>query len=229
MHPLIQSLHGGLIVSCQAPLGSPLHEPEVIAALGAAAVLRGAVGLRIDTPAHIQAVVRRRVPVPIIGLWKQASPKSEVYITPQFAQAAALGAAGAQIIALDGTSRPRPGGESLAEIIAQIHGQIGALVMADVDTVDSALASVAAGADLVGTTLYGYTPATQDCQPPGFDLLSTLSRTLPVPVLCEGGVSSPAMACRALELGAHAVVVGTAITGVDAQVQAYCRAMVGES
>ncbi|MGB7273954.1 MAG: hypothetical protein WBC69_11700 [Geitlerinemataceae cyanobacterium] len=39
--------------------------------------------------------------------------------------------------------------------------------------------------------------------------------------MCEGGIASPDMAKKALDLGADAIVVGTAITGIDAQVQAY--------
>ncbi|NER79851.1 MAG: acetylmannosamine-6-phosphate 2-epimerase, partial [Leptolyngbya sp. SIO1D8] len=74
---ILQSLKGGLVVSCQAPITSPLHHPIVIAAMAEAAVMRGAVGVRIDTPDHIQAV-RQRVTVPIIGLWKQLIPQSQV-------------------------------------------------------------------------------------------------------------------------------------------------------
>jgi N-acylglucosamine-6-phosphate 2-epimerase len=218
------SLQGGLIVSCQAPVDSPLHDPAVIAALSLASVKRGAIGVRIDTPTHVQAV-RQYVEVPIIGLWKQQIPGFDVYITPQFQHAKAIAEAGADLIAIDATLRPRPDGETVASLIAQIHSQLQKPVMADVDTLESALAAVDAGADLVGTTLYGYTAQTQQYPPPGFDLLQQLVKTVTVPVICEGGIASPAMAQRAIELGAYAVVVGTAITGIDAQVQTYCAAL----
>ncbi len=97
--------------------------------------------------------------------------------------------------------------------------------MADVDTIESAIASQNAGADLVGTTLYGYTAQTQHLSPPGFDLLSQMVEQLNVPIICEGGIASPSMAQAALKLGAYAVVVGTAITGIDLQVQAYQKAL----
>ena len=42
-----------------------------------------------------------------------------------------------------------------------------------------------------------------------------------IPVICEGGIATPEMAKLAIELGADAVVVGTAITGIDRLVQAY--------
>ncbi len=216
--PLLQ---GGLIVSCQAPIDSPMHEPSVIAAMAQASVNQGAAGVRIDTPAHVKAV-RPLVAAPIIGLWKQVIPGYEVYITPQFYHAAAIAEAGADIIAIDATPRPRPGGETLESLIEQIHSQLGKPVMADVDTLESAIVAANAGADIVGTTLFGYTPKTNHLSPPGFELLTQMVHKLDAFIICEGGIASPAMAHQALKLGADAVVVGTAITGIDLQVKAYC-------
>lgn len=218
------SLQPGLIVSCQAPAGSPMHEPSVIAAMATAAVNQGAIAVRIESPAHVEAV-RSRVSVPIIGLWKQQIPGFEVYITPQFHHAQTIAQAGADLIAIDATLRPRPDGETLERLIARIHTELGMPVMADVDTLEAAIAAEKAGADVVGTTLYGYTEATHDRTPPGFDLLSALVKTLQVPVICEGGVASAQAARQAIDLGAAAVVVGTAITGVDLQVKAYQSAL----
>lgn len=220
----LQSLQGKLVVSCQAPADSPLFEPPIIAAIAEAAVKRGAAGVRIDTPGHIQAV-RQRVQAPIMGLWKQSIPGVEIYITPQFHHAAAIAAAGADMIALDATLRPRPGGETLAALIEQIHTELGKPVIADVDSLEAALAAVAVGADCVATTLYGYTPSTQGCSPPGLALLTQLVEKLQIPVICEGGIASPAVARAALERGAYAVVVGTDITGIDRKVQAYVETL----
>lgn len=225
--PALQILKNGLIVSCQAPVASPLHDPIVIAAIAQASVNQGAVGVRIDTPAHIEAV-RQQVNVPIIGLWKRQFADSEVYITPQFEQAVAIAQAGADIIAIDATSRPRPGGETVVTLIDRIHQELGKPVMADIDTLEAAIAAVEAGADIVGTTLYGYTHETQQQTPPGFELLQQMVSALSVPVICEGGVASPQMAKQALDLGAYAVVVGTAITGIDIQVKTYCAALAGQ-
>uniref|UniRef100_A0A7C3VPS5 Putative N-acetylmannosamine-6-phosphate 2-epimerase n=1 Tax=Planktothricoides sp. SpSt-374 TaxID=2282167 RepID=A0A7C3VPS5_9CYAN len=213
-----------LIVSCQAPPDSPLFEPKMIAAIALAAVKRGATGLRIDTPAHVSAV-REAVgdSVPMIGLWKQVLPDFPVYITPRFEDAAAIAAAGADIIAIDATLRPRP--EPLTTLIQRIHQELGCPVMADVDTIESAIEAVAAGADFVATTLYGYTEATQSNSPPGFDLLTEIVSEITIPVICEGGISSSAMAKQAINLGASAVVVGTDITGIDLKVMAYLRCL----
>jgi N-acylglucosamine-6-phosphate 2-epimerase len=214
------NLPKGLIVSCQAPVNSPLHDPYIIAAMAQAAVNNGAVAVRIDTPSHIQAV-RQKVQVPIIGLWKQVITGSDVYITPQFHHAVAVAAAGADIIAIDATTRYRPGDEKLADIITLIHDQLNKPVMADVDTYQAAQLAVNAGADIVGTTLFSYTEETQDFSPPGWELLTQIIENLDTFVICEGGVSSPEMARKALDLGANAVVVGGAITGIDLLVKAY--------
>jgi N-acylglucosamine-6-phosphate 2-epimerase len=224
----IESLHNGLIVSCQAPVDSPLHDSFVIAAMAQAAVNNGAVGVRIDTPAHIYAV-RQRVQVPIIGLWKQVIAGYDVYITPQFHHAAAVAEAGADIIAIDATTRKRPGSENLAVTIARIHEKLAKPVMADVDTIEAAKLAVNAGADMVGTTLCGYTAATKHLSPPAWELLTQMVEKLQVPVICEGGISSPQMARRAINLGAYAVVVGTAITGIDYLVRDYISILNTES
>ena len=221
---IIQKLQGGLIVSCQAPAESPMHQPEVIAAMAEAAVNQGAIAIRLDTPAHVKAV-RQKISAPIIGLWKQQIPGFEVYITPQFDHAAAIAQAGADIIAIDATVRSRPNQETVATLIERIHIELGKLVMADVDTLAAAIAAANAGADLIGTTLYGYTAETQHLKPPGFDLLAELIKKLPIPIICEGGIASTQMAKQALDMGAYAVVVGTAITGIDLQVKAYAIAL----
>lgn len=221
---IIQKLQGGLIVSCQAPAESPMHQPEVIAAMAEAAVNQGAIAIRLDTPAHVKAV-RQKISAPIIGLWKQQIPGFEVYITPQFDHAAAIAQAGADIIAIDATVRSRPNQETVATLIERIHIELGKLVMADVDTLAAAIVAANAGADLIGTTLYGYTAETQHLKPPGFDLLAELIKKLPAPIICEGGIASTQMAKQALDMGAYAVVVGTAITGIDLQVKAYAIAL----
>ncbi len=215
----LNSLRHGLIISCQAPADSPMHEPSVIAAIAQAAVNQGAIAVRIDTPVHVKEV-RRRIREPIIGLWKQQIPGYEVYITPQFEHAEAIASAGADIIAIDATLRPHPV-ETVATLIRRIHEELGKPVMADVDTIEAAIAAADSGADLVATTLYGYTAQTQEQVPPGFELLAQMVEQMGVPAICEGGIASPQMAQQALALGAYAVVVGTAITGIEHQVRAY--------
>jgi N-acylglucosamine-6-phosphate 2-epimerase len=219
---LLKPLEFGLIVSCQAPVDSPLNHPLIIAAIAEAAIAQNAVAVRIDTPDHIKAV-RERISAPIIGLWKQPIPDSEVYITPTFEHARAIAEAGADVIAIDATLRDRP--EPLAEMIEQIHRVLDKPVLADIDSLESAIAAVSAGADLIATTMYGFTPATKSFTPPAFDLLSQIAEKLEVQVICEGRVTTPAMARQALDMGAYAVVVGTAITGIEAQVQAFDTAL----
>ncbi|MGL5880837.1 MAG: N-acetylmannosamine-6-phosphate 2-epimerase, partial [Xenococcaceae cyanobacterium] len=141
----IETLQSKLIVSCQAPVNSPLYDAQIIAAIAIACVDRGAKGVRIDTPAHIKAVRGKMPKIPIIGLWKQMGLNSDVYITPRYRDAVAVAEAGADIIAIDATLRKRPDNERLEEIIAKIRDRTNKLVMADVDSLESAIAAVEAG------------------------------------------------------------------------------------
>ncbi|MCT0198798.1 N-acetylmannosamine-6-phosphate 2-epimerase [Synechococcus sp. CS-1325] len=221
------TLQRGLIVSVQAPEGSPMRHPDVIAAMAAASLEQGAIGVRLESPEHIGAVRRRCPQALIVGLWKRSFADSSVYITPGWEEILAVWAAGADLVALDGTDRARPGGQDLAGLIERAHAELGAPLMADVDSLANGLRAAELGCDWVGTTLHGYTEATATCRPPAWELLAPLRAALPaeVPLICEGGISSSSEALRAHQLGADAVVVGTAITGVDLQVAAYVQAM----
>jgi N-acylglucosamine-6-phosphate 2-epimerase len=222
-------LQGGLIVSVQAPEGSPLRDPDVIAAMAEACLANGALGVRLESPEHIGAVRRRCPQALIVGLWKRTYPDSPVYITPGWHEIEAVWSAGADVVALDATARPRPGGQDLVSLIQRARQELGAPLMADVDGLEAGLLAAESGCDWVGTTLYGYTETSRSHKPPAWELLAPLRQQLPesVALICEGGIASGQQARQALELGADAVVVGTAITGVDLQVAAYRRAMAG--
>jgi len=217
----------GLIVSVQAPQGSPLRAPEVIAAMAEASLANGASGVRLESPEHIGAVRRRCPEALIIGLWKRTFADSPVYITPGWQEIKAVWAAGADVIALDATERHRPQGQQLAELVARAKDELGARLMADIDSLANGLRAAELGCDWVGTTLFGYTETTAGHRPPAWDLLPPLRSTLPaaVPLICEGGIASADQARRAIDRGADAVVVGTAITGIDLQVAAYNKAL----
>ena len=225
MIPTGEVLNKGLIVSVQAPWGSPMRDPDVIASMAEASLRNGAVGVRLESPEHIGAVRRRCPEALIIGLWKCTFPDSSVYITPGWSEIQAVWSAGADVIALDATERVRPGGQSLADLIQRARQELRAPLMADVDSVQNGLTAAALGCDWIGTTLYGYTETTSDRTPPGLELLPDLRRALEpsVRLICEGGIASPGVAQAALNAGADNVVVGTAITGIDLQVAAYCR------
>ena len=206
-----------------------MRDPQVIAAMAEASLRNGASGVRLESPEHIGAVRRRCPDALIVGLWKRTYGDSPVYITPGWAEIQAVWAAGADVVAIDATARQRPDGQSLEELICRATTELGAVVMADIDSVANGLRAVELGCGWVGTTLYGYTEATADHRPPGWDLLGDLKRQLPVgtSLICEGGLASADQALRALGLGADAVVVGTAITGVDLQVAAYVAKIQG--
>ena len=224
MNTVLESLRGGLIVSCQAPPDSPLARPEIIAALAETAELNGGVGLRIDSPENIRAV-KQRVKLPILGIYKVVTGGSEVYITPTFDAAEQIIAAGADMIALDGTPRPRPNGETFAEIVSGVRNKFNCPVMADVALYDDGMrAAEVAGVDVLSTTLSGYTEETKHLKSPDFELVERLAKTSPIPVICEGRLRSVDDVQRAFDCGAFAVVVGGAITGIDQLVTQFALA-----
>lgn len=200
----------GLIVSCQARADNPLHGPHFMGAMALAARDGGAVAIRANGPADIAAV--KAAGLPVIGIHKVFSDAYPVYITPNFAAAEAIVAAGAEVVALDCTARKRDG-ESPAMLVRRIREELGAEVFADISTLDEGLAAADWGATYVATTLSGYTVATQP-KPEGPDLklLEGLAARLPVPVVAEGRFNTPALVRQGFEAGAHAVVVGTMIT-----------------
>lgn len=211
---LVLSLKGAVIASCQADPDSPLNQPSIIAALARSAELGGALGFRIDGPANV-AAVRAVSRLPIVGINKVDRDGFEVRITPTLEDALAVVDAGANIVALDGTQRPRPHGESFAQIVAALH-EICVPVVADISTRSEARAAVEAGADVVGTTLAGYTPYTSriDRFGPAFGLLEEI-RDLPVPVVVEGRIWTTHHVATCFEGGAYAVIIGSAITAPE--------------
>ncbi|MFE5258663.1 N-acetylmannosamine-6-phosphate 2-epimerase [Streptomyces coelicoflavus] len=205
----LRAVDGGLVVSCQARPGEPLDEPHFMAAMARTAVLGGARAIRAEGVEDV-AAIRAAVDVPVLGLWKDG--EDGVYITPTLRHALAVAEAGADVVALDGTARPRPDGRTLTAMVAALH-TAGVAVMADVSTVAEGSAAIEAGADLVSTTLSGYTVASPRLDGPDLRLVADLATAHPgFPVIAEGRYHTPGQAALALQAGARAVVVGGAIT-----------------
>lgn len=201
---------GSLIVSCQASTENPLHGPTPMALMARAAESGGAAGIRANGPADV-AAIRSAVTVPIIGIYKQGDPRS-VFITPTLAAAAEVVRAGADLVAVDATLRERPDGNSIERLIRTVQDELGVPVMADVDTVAAGVRARAAGADLVATTLSGYTNGAPPPEEPDVALVRDLTARLDCPIIAEGRYRTPEEIRSAFDAGAHAVVVGTAIT-----------------
>ena len=145
MIPSSERLDQGLIVSVQAPPGSPMRDPDVIAAMAEASLRCGAVGVRLESPEHIGAVRRRCPDALIIGLWKCTFPDSSVYITPGWREIQAVWSAGADVIAVDATQRHRPDGQQLDVLISRCRSELRAPLMADVDSIANGLKAAELG------------------------------------------------------------------------------------
>ena len=210
IHDPFAAMRGGLVVSVQAPPGSPLAAPEHMAAMARAAAAGGARAIRTKGAADVRAI-KAAVALPVIGLRKRELAGTPVYITPELRDAGEIATAGADAIALDATLRPRAGGLSAADFIARLRTDLALPLLADVDEFEAGVAAREAGADAVATTLSGYTGGAVPEQP-DLELVRRLAAALDCPVVAEGRYASPELVRAAFEAGAHAVVVGTAIT-----------------
>lgn len=203
----------GLIVSCQAEEGSPFNAPQFIVAFARAAELGGAVAVRLRDVENV-AAVRPHVSIPIIALTKGSYDDGGVLVTPDERDVARLFDAGANMVAADVTDRVGPDGVHRLEWFRRVRAAFHQPLMADVATYEEGIKAAEAGADLVGTTLSGYTSSTAKARKdvPDFELIERLAKALPGIVVAEGRIWTPEQAALALRLGAASVVVGTAIT-----------------
>lgn len=189
----LQRLKGGLIASCQPVDDGPMDRPDIVAAMAQAAVAGGALGLRIEGVDNLRAV-RPVVDVPIIGIVKTDLLDSPVRITVTVEDVLALAAAGADVIAYDGTSRWRP---SSREVVLAAILDSGRLAMADCSTLEDGRTALGSGAAILGTTLSGYTAETEGRNDgPDFDLIRRFKALGGGFVMAEGRINTPELVSR---------------------------------
>lgn len=211
---LLRKIKGNLIVSCQALEGEPLYleNGSVMPLMARAAKQAGASAIRTNGVRDVIGI-KEETNLPIIGIIKKGYEGYEQYITVTMEEVDQLVKAGADIIAIDCTLRERVDGRTVAEFIKDIKKKYPQIIlMADISNFEEGINAWESGIDMVGTTLSGYTPYTLKLEEPDFKLIEDLSKNIDIPVIAEGRIHTPEQAARALDLGAHAVVVGGAIT-----------------
>ena len=211
---IIDKLKGGLIVSCQALPGEPLYiENDTMMPLMARAAKRGG-ACAIRTNGVMDVVkIKEETGLPVIGIIKKVFEGYKPFITVTMDEVDALVEAGADIIATDCTNRERVTHETVEEFIKKIKSKYpDILIMADISNYEEGMNAYKAGVDMIGTTLSGYTDYTEKLEGPDFELVENLVKSVDIPVIAEGRVHYPDQAAKMLEIGAHAVVVGGAIT-----------------
>ena len=211
---ILDSFRNGLIVSCQVQHDDPIFTPDMHVKMAEAAAWGGAVGIRANMPQQIREI-KAAVDLPVIGLYKQWFEGTDVFITPTMEAVREVYESGAEIIALDCTDQITAAGRPAWELLPLAKKEFpDAIFFADVSNYDECARAVELGADMVGPTLYGYTQATKSIEEPDLREFARMCRDFgdDAYMIMEGHVYSPEDAIKCLYLGAHAVVVGSAIT-----------------
>lgn len=211
---LIESLKNGLIVSCQVQKDDPIYTDDIVVKMAEAAKWAGAVGIRANSPEQIKAI-KEKVDLPIIGLYKIWNDDTDVFITPTLESAKQVWEAGADIIALDCTCQITHEKTKAFELLQIVKKEIPeAIIFADVSNYDEAKRALELGADIVAPTLYGYTEETKNIEEPNLREFARMCRDFKddAYVMMEGHLYTPEDAMKCIYLGAHSVVVGSAIT-----------------
>lgn len=216
---VFQRIQHGLIASCQPVDDGPMDKPEIVAAMAQASVIGGAAGIRIEGVENLKAT-RPTVQVPIIGIVKRDLPDSPIRITPFLHDIEALAKAGADIIAVDGTHRPRP--VELESAVKKIH-ELGCLAMADCSNLEEGLHCQKLGFDIIGSTMSGYTGGVVPKEP-DYQLVKDLKKA-GCRVMAEGRYNRPELAKTAIEIGADFVTVGSALTRLEHLVSWFAAAV----
>ncbi|MBQ9329330.1 MAG: N-acetylmannosamine-6-phosphate 2-epimerase [Solobacterium sp.] len=212
---LLERMKGGLIVSCQVQKDDPIYTDDMAVKMAEAARWAGAVGIRANSPEQIRAIKAAVPELPIIGLWKVWHEDTDVFITPTMEEVKGVYEAGAEIIALDCTSQITHEKTIAWDLLDQAKREYpDAIFFADVSNYAEARHAIDHGADIVAPTLYGYTRETADIEGPDLREFARMCRDFKneAYVMMEGHLYTPEDAMKCIFLGAHAVVVGSAIT-----------------
>ncbi len=209
---ILDKIKNGLIVSCQALEDEPLHSSYIMSRMAFAAMEGGACGIRANSVEDIREI-KKTVSLPVIGIIKTVFDDSDVYITSTAEDVEKLIECKADVIAIDATDRLRHGKKTLDEIFIPLREKYPeAVFMADCSCFEDGEHALKIGFDILGTTLAGYTEKTKGRELPDFELMSRFANELGATVIAEGGIWTPEQLKKAFECGAHAAVIGTAIT-----------------
>ncbi|MFP7494402.1 N-acetylmannosamine-6-phosphate 2-epimerase [Terribacillus saccharophilus] len=211
---MLSEVKNNLIVSCQALPDEPLHSSFIMSKMALAAKQGGAKGIRANSKEDI-VEIKKEVDLPVVGIVKRDYADSPVYITPSYQEVDELLASGCEMIAMDATRRNRPDNIALSELVQYVRETAPTIqLMADIATLEDAIQAEQLGFDCVSTTLYGYTEETNDKKlyDDDFAFLRKVIEHVRLPVIAEGNILTPELAKRCLQVGAHSVVVGGAIT-----------------
>ena len=208
---IIHRFKSSLIASCQPIPKGPLDTSSFVLASAKASIIGGARALRIEGFNNLK-IIKKNIKIPVIGIKKRNIRNFPIIITPLLSDIERLSMLGADIIAFDATLRNRP--VSIEKLISKIHS-CKKIAMADCSNMKDAINAIENGADILSTTLSGYTSKNLPPKNPDFKLLSQLIKKFKIPIIAEGRFNKPAFYKKAINYCAHAVVVGTALNRIE--------------
>lgn len=187
----------------------------------------GAAGIRAEGFYNLKAV-NGSVDVPIIGLIKSQFDDGYVCISRDFSKITELYNLGLRIIAVDGTNRKFMGlsGPEFIQLCNKSFPDME--IIADIDSIDSAITAHKAGADAVATTLRGYTPQTNNLHTAfDFNFVNQLKKEdASLKIIAEGKVNTPDILMKLNDIGVYSIVIGKSITDPKFIVDSYLNPLI---
>lgn len=234
MVDFLKQTRGGLIVSCYtAEEQNPeCNHPEAMAALARSVAAGGAAGVRVNT--KWLAIFKQHTNLPLMGIEKVFHGQ-DLRITPTLKEVEEIAKGGAEAVSIDATCRSRFDDLTLEQFVKAIKDHFELQVLGDISVLEEGVRGAEWGLDGVSTTISGYTSYSPnygilgDIPPkePDYQLIRDLKDAIRIPILCEGRINTPEKAHQALACGAHAVVVGTAISNPQKITEMYIAKMKG--
>lgn len=215
MNKYVKQCIGEIIVSCQAPIETPLYGADYMKAMAASVLLGGAKAIRACWPQDIKAI-RELGDFPIVGINKVLDPNipryEQIFITPSLKTAEEIIEAGSNIIAMDCTIKAIRGEEELYQLLKSVKTAYpGIAIMADCSTLEEMVFAANTGfVDIVSSTLSG---SRKQMVGPDLDIIIKAKKQISLPINAEGRIYDLQDLEAVLDTkAADMVTIGRAIT-----------------
>jgi putative N-acetylmannosamine-6-phosphate epimerase len=200
----------GVIISCQAGKGMPFYNTTALKPLIHEILNARVAGLRLNGADKIRETRKLSEDVPIIGLAKKTID-GVIRITPYARYIREIWKSGCNWVAVEAVHQSLNRFPELKEIINEEKIPC----IADISTLDEAIAAEQYGFVAITTALSGYRHCefqAKPFDPPDIHLVEKCAERVHIPVIAEGRYHDRKDVKRAFNAGARAVCLGTAVT-----------------